>query len=149
MDITAAAVHTLTAASAPAGVPAGPSPASADALAAAQFSQLMGAQSAAVADAALGSQALGAALQNSGPGAANGQAPTLGESILGGVNNLSEQFQQSWRSVHSALEGGQLMPAGDLLKLQMGLTQMAIQYELVGKAVSRSTQNIDQLVKMQ
>ena len=51
MDITAAAVHTLTAASAPAGVPAGPSPASADALAAAQFSQLMGAQSAAVADA--------------------------------------------------------------------------------------------------
>lgn len=146
MDITAAAVHTLTAASAPAGVPAGPSPASADALAAAQFSQLMGAQSAPAPAADAAPAGLLSAAVSSG---ASGQAPTLGESILGGVSHLSEQFQQSWRSVHSALEGGQLMPAGDLLKLQMGLTQMAIQYELVGKAVSRSTQNIDQLVKMQ
>lgn len=147
MDITAAALHsTLTAALAPAGV--GASPASADALAAAQFSQLMGAQSAPASASAIDSPAL----QNNGvlaPNGPSGQAPTLGESILGGVSNLSEQFQQSWRSVHSALEGGQLMPAGDLLKLQMGLTQMAIQYELVGKAVGRSTQNIDQLVKMQ
>jgi type III secretion protein I len=33
--------------------------------------------------------------------------------------------------------------------LQLGITQVSIQYDLVGKIISRSTQNIDQLVKLQ
>ena len=37
----------------------------------------------------------------------------------------------------------------DLLKLQLQLVQVSVQYDLVGKAVSRSTQNFDQLVRIQ
>lgn len=37
----------------------------------------------------------------------------------------------------------------DMLKLQMQLVQTSFQYELVGKAISRSTQNLDQLVRIQ
>jgi type III secretion protein I len=36
----------------------------------------------------------------------------------------------------------------DMLRLQTELLQVSVQYELVGKAVSRSTQNIDTLVRM-
>ena len=37
----------------------------------------------------------------------------------------------------------------ELLKVQVALMQISVQYELIGKAVSRSTQNLDQLVKVQ
>jgi type III secretion protein I len=65
------------------------------------------------------------------------------------MQGLSSEFQQSWKTVNAVLDGGAAMTTYDMLKLQMGLTQMSIQYDLVGKAISRSTQNLDQLVKMQ
>lgn len=74
---------------------------------------------------------------------------SLGDSILNGMQNLSTDFQQSWRTVQAALDGGVQMTMSDMLKLQMGVVQMSVQYDMVGKAISRSTQNIDQLVKMQ
>ncbi len=74
---------------------------------------------------------------------------TLGDSILAGMQNLSTEFQQSWKTVNAALDAGSTMTMSDMLKLQMGLTQMSIQYDLVGKAIARSTQNLDQLVKLQ
>ena len=36
----------------------------------------------------------------------------------------------------------------DMLRLQADLVQISVQYEMVGKAVSRTTQNIDTLVRM-
>lgn len=77
------------------------------------------------------------------------KSATLGDAILGGIQNLSSEFQQSWRTVHAALESGNQMTMTEMLKLQMGLVQVSVQYEMMGKAISRSTQNIDQLVKMQ
>lgn len=74
---------------------------------------------------------------------------SLGENILSGMQNLSSDFQQSWKTVNAALDSNNMMTTQDMLKLQMGLTQVSIQYELVGKAISRSTQNLDQLVKLQ
>lgn len=74
---------------------------------------------------------------------------TLGDAILGGIKNASADFQDKWASVQSVLEGGKLTSVSEMLKLQLGVVQMSVQYEVLGKAVSRSTQNIDQLVKMQ
>ncbi len=37
---------------------------------------------------------------------------------------------------------------GDMLRVQSEMLQVSVQYELVGKAVSRTTQNIDTLVRM-
>jgi type III secretion protein I len=74
---------------------------------------------------------------------------TIGDSILSGLQNMSSDFRQSWAAVHAALDRGPTMTITEMLKMQMGLTQMSIQYDLVGKAISRSTQNLDQLVKLQ
>lgn len=74
---------------------------------------------------------------------------TLGESILEGMNNLSHDFDETRRAVRASLDPGHAMTFSDALRLQLTLTELSIQNELVGKAISRSTQNIDQLVKMQ
>ncbi len=74
---------------------------------------------------------------------------TMGDKILGGLNSLSTDFQQSWKSVTTMVESGSMSTMTDMLKLQMNLTQMSIQYDLIGKGISRSTQNVEQLVKIQ
>lgn len=74
---------------------------------------------------------------------------SIGDRILSGMQGLSSDVQQSWATVKNALDSSSSMTTSDMLKLQMGLTQMSIQYDLVGKAISRSTQNLDQLLKMQ
>jgi type III secretion protein I len=73
---------------------------------------------------------------------------TLGDSILKGLQNVSEDFRKSWASVNATLDG-KVDSVSDLLKLQMGMAQVSLQFELIGKGVSRATQNIDQLVKLQ
>lgn len=129
----------------------------ADQLAVARFAEIMDAQPTVVAEAVQASLAPAASVSTGwgGGGVMGASAPavqgprTLGDQVLAGMQNLSEDFQQSWKSVSAALESGSAMTTSDMLKLQMGLTQMSIQYELVGKAISRSTQNLDQLVKLQ
>ena len=74
---------------------------------------------------------------------------SIGDRILLGMQGLSNDVQQSWATVKNALDNTSNMTTADMLKLQLGLTQMSIQYDLVGKAISRSTQNLDQLLKMQ
>lgn len=74
---------------------------------------------------------------------------TLGESILEGMNHLSHEFDETRRAVRATLDPGAKISFNDALRLQLTLAELSIQNELVGKAISRSTQNIDQLVKMQ
>lgn len=81
--------------------------------------------------------------------AAPASGKSLGDAILGGIRNASADFQDKWASVQSVLDNGNLTSVSDMLRMQLGLVQMSVQYEVLGKAVSRSTQNIDQLVKMQ
>lgn len=128
----------------------------ADQWAVVRFAEIMDAQPTAVAQAVqagLGPAPVAVAgLPSTGPERATSSVQgsrTLGDQVLAGMQNLSEDFQQSWKTVSAALESGSAMTTSDMLKLQMGLTQMSIQYELVGKAISRSTQNLDQLVKLQ
>lgn len=83
-------------------------------------------------------------------GVATTEGRTLGDNILGGLQRLSNDLQQSWANVGDALSHMGAQPSvHDMLAVQMHLSTMSVQYELVSKAVSRSTQNIDQLVKLQ
>lgn len=74
---------------------------------------------------------------------------SMGDRILGGIQGLSDDMHSAWSSVSSTLDSASLVSTQDLLKLQLNLTQVSVQYELVGKAISRTTQNFDQLVKIQ
>jgi type III secretion protein I len=110
-----------------------------DDLASARFNEVMNANPTPV------TQAIGEAF----PAAVTTERKSLGDAILSGMQNLSADFRQSWQTVNAALDGGNLMTMSEMLKLQMGLVQVSLQYDMVGKAISRTTQNIDQLVKMQ
>lgn len=74
---------------------------------------------------------------------------SLGSQILSGLNHASDNYAQKWKNVTSALDNMTSHPsASSMLKIQSELLQVSLQYELVSKAVSRSTQNIDTLVRM-
>ena len=134
MDIAAATlVHNLNAAA-----PAQAAPAAADPLATARFAELMDGAPVAPPEHAAPALALPPV-----------QERTIGDSILAGMQGLSTDFKQSLGAVQSVLDGGQAMTLADMLRVQMGVVQMSVQYELVGKAVSRTAQNLDQLVKLQ
>lgn len=148
MDIVASPLvaTTLPALSAPAVATAVP-----DASATARFTALM--QAPPIAPSAIDSVAASMAAQ---PAAASSavaaqQGPSsVGDRILAGMQGVSSDFQSAWKSVSASLDANsQSMGMQDLLKLQLQLVQVSVQYDLVGKAVSRSTQNFDQLVRIQ
>ncbi|MEG1767092.1 MAG: EscI/YscI/HrpB family type III secretion system inner rod protein [Comamonas sp.] len=75
---------------------------------------------------------------------------SVGDRILNGMQDVSDEFRATWTQVSGMLRAGS--PELDMtaaLKLQVHLAQASLQYEMVGKAVSRSTQNFDQLVRVQ
>jgi len=71
----------------------------------------------------------------------------LGDRILGGLQGVQQRFDAQLQAVSRTLDG--TPSTSELLRLQLGMAQMAFQVELVGKAISRGTQNIDQLLRMQ
>lgn len=126
----------------PANTPAAP-----DALATARFSALMQ-QPPAASEHIAGATATGSAIA-----AAASQAPqahSVGDRILHGMQGVSNDFQTAWKSVNATLDANAQAPnMQDMMRLQLQLVQVSVQYDLVGKAVSRSTQNFDQLVRIQ
>lgn len=116
-----------------------------DNTAAARFSAIM-AQPAALAPTA--DLASGAAPPALAPVA--GAPSSMGERILSGMHSVSGDMQSSWKTIAGVLEGADRnVNMQDMLRLQMNLMQVTMQYELVGKAVSRAGQNIDHLVRLQ
>ena len=77
------------------------------------------------------------------------QPPTMGDQILNGLQTVSSELKQSISDVSAALKPGVDVSVSELLRVQMGLMQVSVTYELVGKGISKSTQNLDQLVKLQ
>jgi type III secretion protein I len=121
-----------------------PDPAS---LATERFNALMGAPEAGETSALTGVQA---ALQSAfGPAPADASA-SLGGQILSGLRTAATEVSQKWQGIAGSLDqmGAHPPAISDMLRLQGQLLQVSVQYELVGKAVSRSTQNIDTLVRM-
>ena len=73
---------------------------------------------------------------------------TLGEAILQGLQSASNDINQAWRSTGEVLAKPDITVA-DVLRVQSMLLQSAVQYELVGKAVSKSTQSLENILKTQ
>ena len=82
------------------------------------------------------------------PVASLGQTP--GDSILNGMSSVGTEFRDSWAAMQQALArpAGEMTTA-DMLRLQMHMVQLSVQVEMVGKVISKATQNIDQLAKLQ
>lgn len=75
---------------------------------------------------------------------------TLGDQVLQGLQKVQGEFQGHLQAVGRMLEPGAPAPGvPELLRLQLAMAQVAVQVEVVGKAIGRSTQNLDQLVRMQ
>ena len=74
---------------------------------------------------------------------------TLGGQILSSLQGMASDFSGKWKNIAHSLDSMGAQPAiSDMLRMQTELLQVSVQYELVGKAVSRSTQNIDTMVRM-
>jgi type III secretion protein I len=77
-------------------------------------------------------------------------SPSVGDKIINGMQNVSSEFRETWTRVSDTLRADSpQMGMQEMLSLQLHLTQASVQYDLLGKAVSRSTQNFDQLVRVQ
>lgn len=70
---------------------------------------------------------------------------TVGDRILNGLESVSDSFKMSVDKVGAGTE----MPSmADMMRWHTTTMQMSVTFELVGKTISRSTQNIDQLVRI-
>ncbi|SAI69981.1 type III secretion protein [Bordetella ansorpii] len=75
--------------------------------------------------------------------------PSLGSQILSSLQGTAADFSQRWQGISAGLDQMATAPnISDMLRVQGEMLQVSVQYELVGKAVSRTTQNIDTLVRM-
>lgn len=75
---------------------------------------------------------------------------SLGNQILGSLQSSSEDVSGRWQSISERLDQTSATPnVAELLQVQTQLLQVSIHYELVGKAIAKSTQNIDTMVRMQ
>jgi type III secretion protein I len=141
IEVTAALAQALPAApAAPAPVMRGAAPD-----AATRFAELMAAQDAPPAALSPVAQSIAGTY-----GTYPTRPATLGDQVLGGLQKVQGDFQGHVQAVGRMLEpGAPALGVPELLRLQLGMAQLAVQVEVVGKAIGRSTQNIDQLVRMQ
>jgi type III secretion protein I len=145
----AALAASLPNAAAPALVPANAPPRSAAPDAATRFAELMAQDPPPVSPLSAPNLALNP-LAEAVAGSYALRPATLGDQVLQGLQKVQGDFQGHLQSVGRMLDPSAAAPGvTELLRLQLGMAQLAVQVEVVGKAIGRSTQNIDQLVRMQ
>ncbi|MFD0669014.1 type III secretion system inner rod subunit SctI [Ramlibacter sp. MAHUQ-53] len=151
MDLTAiaAAAASVAATPAPAVVTVPASLPPADGAAAARFAEIMRPAGSVAPDDPAGPAALTSGIALPVGSMAPGRPLNLGESILSTMQNVSNDMRAAHGKIQAVLD-----PNAAPLTLQQGLSlqfQVAVtslQYDLLGKVVSKSIQNVDQLVKM-
>jgi len=72
----------------------------------------------------------------------------LGNAILDGLEAASRDVSQRWQAAAQAIEKPEIGVA-DLLRLQLNVVQGSLQWELVTKAIGKSAQNLEQIIKAQ
>ncbi|NMK47570.1 type III secretion system inner rod subunit SctI [Achromobacter sp. Bel] len=79
----------------------------------------------------------------------DGGPQTLGNQILASLRSTTTEYSEKWQGISGRLDALGAQPSvADMMRLQAELLQVSVHYEIVGKAVSRTTQNIDTLVRM-
>lgn len=77
----------------------------------------------------------------------------MGGSILRSLESMGGEFRNTWQEVvdisstSTSTDPGMSMT--DALRVQWHMVTVAAQYEAVGKAIGKVTQDVDQLVRMQ
>lgn len=153
MDLTPIAAAAASLASSTVTAPGPASLPPADGAAAARFSEVMRGGSPLAPDDPAGPFVPGTGPSDLGPRStpSSGSTPlNIGESILSTLQNASEGMRQAHVKIQSLLEAqGEPMTVRQGLALQFQLSVTTLQYDLIGKVVSKSIQNVDQMVKMQ
>jgi type III secretion system YscI/HrpB-like protein len=72
-----------------------------------------------------------------------------GAKILDSVANMRTGLQDAMREMTNVLSKGSEMSPAEMMKVQMKFQQVSIQQDLLSKIVSKSEQNVDQLLKGQ
>ncbi len=83
-----------------------------------------------------------------GPAGAHGSTP--GDAILRGITRMGGDLRASWEQMH--VQAGDLngaLSAREMFAMQWHMVSMSVQFEAIGKGVSKAAQNVDQLVRMQ
>lgn len=79
-----------------------------------------------------------------------GQPGHLGDAILRSMEEAGRQYVAKTQEVSQLLvDRSQELSTTSLLRLQIQLTDASMYVDLLGKAVSKATQHIDQLTKLQ
>ena len=74
----------------------------------------------------------------------------LGDAILRSMEEAGRQYVAKTQEIHNVLlDRSQELSTTSLLRLQVQLTDASMFVDLLGKAVSKATQHIDQLTKLQ
>lgn len=75
---------------------------------------------------------------------------SLGQAILDGLDGVRSRFDSTTTGIRHLLEStASDLTVRDMLSLQMQITTLSIQQDLMGKIVGKATQNVDQLLKAQ
>ncbi len=74
-----------------------------------------------------------------------------GEKILDNLSNMNKSFKESLQKIHNILDkdGMQVISTRDMMKVQMELYTMQFKQEMTSKIATKSTQNLDSLLKNQ
>lgn len=79
-----------------------------------------------------------------------GEPGHLGDAILRSMEEAGRQYAAKTQEIHQVLlDRSQELSTTSLLRLQVQLTDASMFVDLLGKAVSKATQHVDQLTKLQ
>jgi hypothetical protein len=82
--------------------------------------------------------------------ASNMEIRSMGEVILAKMDSVGKKFTTNMEEIHSLLEKSpNSLSLPDLLKIQIELGALTLEIDLVGKGVTKATQDVDQLSKLQ
>lgn len=91
-----------------------------------------------------------ATLKLAPPSAAEMPVPSLGQDILNGLNSVRAKFDTTAADIRGLLDSsGGALDTRQMLDLQMQISTLTVQQELMGKIVGKATQNVDQMLKAQ
>ncbi len=78
-------------------------------------------------------------------------APTLGDTILQGFEKMRASQQTSIANINDIAARGQTNPlsAQDMISMQMQMTSVMLEHDLVAKVVGKATQSLETLFKSQ
>ena len=76
-------------------------------------------------------------------------SPTLGGQILSGLRSMSADFSSKWQNLATGIDNMSIQPTVvDMVRTQRQLLDVSVHYDLISKVTSRTSQNIDSIVRM-